>query len=1521
MPDKIKEAYEALGNKDLFLDEMDFRENVTKDPKGTFEALNSYNKTKGLFLDYDDFETSLDLKKNTSPNQSSPSLPNFSTNVTQTYQTPLKSQSPLVSNLKSTSVTTKPKQVNPFEVKTKETQNPFTENKVLEYNPFVATVDEINNKVEEERIGKITQQQLDDNPRYQYLLNKKEAYERGYTDDKGLNGKTAEQKLFEDREPYLINKLDPKEQEEVKSLANYQSLMKIGKEKEAQVELQKYLNARSEWRKGIDDQIVEIKATLPNITDPTELQLAKRDIAELEIQKKPIYDPKAAMETILKENANEVAQIAKPTETPKERLRKYTNSLYGSVLRQKERLGIAEELDGVDRFLAERELYSQNKGAELEKLHQDELKLKNAIKIYELNRTPYEKDTALGVFAKSFAGEIAPYAKSKLGVDNTIANNIQAIVQDANIVDATNKEQLSLAKQYGDNYEFLSAKWAAQNLAPTAAIMTEMIPAAIATEGAFAIAGLGKLNRSIGLLSEYGKLGKASKVYFNTLQDSKIGRGLIKSAFSGLKYGIESEAAAQLAPQIKDEMGFANGLFAGAAGKALGGLTGKVLEKSLSSVGRMFGSQTPNAIRAIETYGNLISKAKDFSDKVVGETAEEYVEQLVGIYKQSEGYNSFIDNIRKHYETTDALEEFATILMMSIGAPAGSTLAKSLFDSSKKMYNTMNRAERRVADQMADEIHSENRQAMETAVEQTAKEEKIDLQEAENKSATKEEIKANEIANEKEPNIADNGLSNDVVEPIVETKEEQRIKELEELTFDEETQQRLDIYKAKDLERYKKELTKAAYKTDEGSKIVNKHKAEDILANEKSTVAEIIMAKEFLADNTRPFSDAMLTDIQRNIDSQLSTVGKGQGKASWNDTLRRQKKIYDEVSQAQAKIDEEIKAETNTTPSSSNNSEVSAPSVVEVKKLERKGTFAHTKGIFEDKEGKLYKSVEDNKTNEKTMEHDILKSLQSFSNIPKVGEIISTTEGDAFEIEKLSPISDRDKISLEDYRDIQKVAKELDDKGIFIGEHPDIGFDKNGKLKLYDFSLSRQKTDREKQDPNFDNTSTFAALKKHLKDDDKSVISYEDQVAYNKENEDFKTDVKGYLYNMKYRPFGIGTHPKEGFVKVENKTKSKDGVYATIEYNRPLTSAEVKSFELESAGRSENKYDTNKPTPIEANIPTSNKGTQTTEPIIKESEGQVEEKEEVVDPEIQRRDNLVNDLSTYNKLTKSAKASSKGVKMLNGIKTRATEMGFTTQENKGKLEVINVNGKRLTKSRTTEEVSEPTQEARNNFKKLFKEGVIVPSIVSQTLEPTQIRVAIEAFKKGKETKDVKRLMNEFADFNEDTDVKYREWDGNKWVGFSVPLSDMLTQEINVDNLTEKEINELADIYDDMFADTDEQTKNFLTNSFYEEQETRQQDQSEDSTSSKSSTKAKGTKTSEKVVKAVEKILENEFEANGSLSKDATIRTQKRNTAVKQVKSELDTKEAKAVETVIANYDKIRDILMKKEMISKINCKW
>jgi hypothetical protein len=63
MPDKIKEAFEATKDNGIFLDEEDFRGSLSKEPKAVFELFKSDKKYVDLFLDYDDFENSLGLKK------------------------------------------------------------------------------------------------------------------------------------------------------------------------------------------------------------------------------------------------------------------------------------------------------------------------------------------------------------------------------------------------------------------------------------------------------------------------------------------------------------------------------------------------------------------------------------------------------------------------------------------------------------------------------------------------------------------------------------------------------------------------------------------------------------------------------------------------------------------------------------------------------------------------------------------------------------------------------------------------------------------------------------------------------------------------------------------------------------------------------------------------------------------------------------------------------------------------------------------------------------------------------------------------------------------------------------------------------------------------------------------------------------------------------------------------------------------------------------------------------------------
>jgi hypothetical protein len=63
MPDPIKDLYNSLKSTKIFLDENDFRQQLSKSPKEVFDVVSKEKQTSGLFIDYDDFENATGLKK------------------------------------------------------------------------------------------------------------------------------------------------------------------------------------------------------------------------------------------------------------------------------------------------------------------------------------------------------------------------------------------------------------------------------------------------------------------------------------------------------------------------------------------------------------------------------------------------------------------------------------------------------------------------------------------------------------------------------------------------------------------------------------------------------------------------------------------------------------------------------------------------------------------------------------------------------------------------------------------------------------------------------------------------------------------------------------------------------------------------------------------------------------------------------------------------------------------------------------------------------------------------------------------------------------------------------------------------------------------------------------------------------------------------------------------------------------------------------------------------------------------
>jgi hypothetical protein len=127
-----------------------------------------------------------------------------------------------------------------------------------------------------------------------------------------------------------------------------------------------------------------------------------------------------------------------------------------------------------------------------------------------------------------------------------------------------------------------------------------------------------------------------------------------------------------------------------------------------------------------------------------------------------------------------------------------------------------------------------------------------------------------------------------------------------------------------------------------------------------------------------------------------------------------------------------------------------------------------TKGLFQDKDGNLYKSLvrtylafEDGVAVRKESEgisdeYDILKALQGNPRIPIVGEKVETSEGTAFEIEKLDEV---ESLTFDEYEQVRDILNDLNNQGYFVNDTVTVmRRPATGQLVIVDFSAGRYDT-------------------------------------------------------------------------------------------------------------------------------------------------------------------------------------------------------------------------------------------------------------------------------------------------------------------------------------------------------------------------------------------------------------------------------------------------------------------------------
>jgi hypothetical protein len=359
-------------------------------------------------------------------------------------------------------------------------------------------------------------------------------------------------------------------------------------------------------------------------------------------------------------------------------------------------------------------------------------------------------------------------------------------------------------------------------------------------------------------------------------------------------------------------------------------------------------------------------------------------------------------------------------------------------------------------------------------------------------------------------------------------------------------------------EKPKKEKTQTAPPKEETAPVVAE------IAPVEETVAEEIDLRGEKAVFTIK-GEEIEVEIPKRVSEAASEMDAAQ-RAKAEEKLRQQ---------AHDKYNEEIK--------SSESKTTEAPIVVSEGKVKQEDAPVKVKsfkkgeggtaGVLESEDGKLYKSAVPHRRDivngkveivpvegKETQEHKFLSENQDMKHLPKVGEVVETSEGKAFEIEKLNEVKEGS-LTLEEINQVQETLKELNGRGVEVADNNTVMRRDNGEIVLVDLSSAQE--------------FRKGALNETVSSNVVDLLNKNDKTRYlankrakheSSSREIFNGKPKPkteFTYLLTQRPPSIGTHP-EGQIRDAEPTTLEGGKRTAykITYDRPLTEKEIKSYEL-----------------------------------------------------------------------------------------------------------------------------------------------------------------------------------------------------------------------------------------------------------------------------------------------------------------------------------------------------------------------
>ena len=169
-------------------------------------------------------------------------------------------------------------------------------------------------------------------------------------------------------------------------------------------------------------------------------------------------------------------------------------------------------------------------------------------------------------------------------------------------------------------------------------------------------------------------VGTAEKIYSTALNSTRFGRFLVPVIESATK----AEIAGRVFTQQKDELNFLSFMAGGVVSESLGVVFAKMpKEQVYNYLKGIFGNKIDAAINVIKKGGELTATG-------IGETGEETMQELVGIYQRTDSWQEMKAELDKQFGTFDQVQEFI-ISSFIMGAGFGLSKPKSAKEAYDKL--------------------------------------------------------------------------------------------------------------------------------------------------------------------------------------------------------------------------------------------------------------------------------------------------------------------------------------------------------------------------------------------------------------------------------------------------------------------------------------------------------------------------------------------------------------------------------------------------------------------------------------------------------------------------------------------------------------------------------------------------------------------------------------------------------------------------------------------------------------------